>query len=287
VILPARSYLFVPGNRPDRFGKALASGADRIILDLEDALAPAEKPQARVAIAQWLAANPAARARAVLRVNDVTTEWHADDMALAGRADLSCVMLPKCESAGQVDAVRLGLGSEGRVLPLIETARGVQAVQAISQADGVERLAFGSLDYAVDLDLPEPADPDGPPGLALDLPAAAIALASRAAGLPAPVAGVTPAIDPKPVERDMRHMHALGFGAKMCIHPAQVAAVHAALRPTADQQAWAQRVLAAWRAGGGGVLQVDGQMVDKPVILRARRIAALAGDDAIPGSFPA
>ena len=273
---PARSYLFVPGNRPERFGKALASGADRIILDLEDALAPAEKPAARAAIAQWLLAQPEALARVVLRINDAATAWHAEDLTLAGRAGLGCVMLPKCESAAQIEDVRRGLGAGGRVLPLIETARGVQRVQAIAEAAGVERLAFGTIDYAVDLGLPEPADAETSSSLALDLPATSIALASRVAELPAPVAGVTLAIDAGLVERDMRHMHALGFGAKMCIHPAQVAAVHAVLQPTADQLAWAQRVLAAWQAGGSGVLQLDGRMVDKPVTLRAQRIVAAA-----------
>lgn len=281
-----RSYLFVPGNRPERFGKALASGADRVILDLEDAVAPADKAAARDAVSGWLAGNAAALERVVLRVNDSTSDCHAADLELAGRLAVRCVMLPKCESARQVDAVRAAMVAQGRVLALVETARGVLALQEIAQAAGVERLAFGSVDYALDLDLPAPVDPLEPACLALDVAATQLAIASRAAALPAPVAGVTLAIDAVQVARDMRHMRALGYGAKMCIHPAQLAAVHEVLHPGAEELAWARRVLQAWQAAAGGVLQLDGRMVDKPVILRAQRIVELARASAASGAEP-
>ena len=121
------------------------------------------------------------------------------------------------------------------------------------------------------LDLDVPAD-----SLMLDMAAAQIALASRAAGLPAPVAGVTPALDAAQVSADMAQARSLGFGAKMCIHPGQVAAVLAALAPTAAELAWAQRVLQASAAAGGAALQLDGKMVDRPVLLRAERLLARA-----------
>ena len=263
------SYLFVPGNRPERFAKALASGADRIILDLEDAVAPADKAIARAAVAQWMGANPEHAGRVLIRINDAATAWYVDDMALAGSVQAQCLMLPKCEAVAQLASVLAGLPASATVLPLIETARGLLAVQGIAAAPGVARLAFGSLDYMADLDIPASS-------LALDFAAAQIAVASRGAGLPTPVAGVTPELDAARVSADMLAAKALGFGAKMCIHPAQVAVVHAALAPSALELAWAQRVLHAWAASAGGVIQLDGKMVDRPVVLKAERITAQA-----------
>jgi citrate lyase subunit beta/citryl-CoA lyase len=264
-----QTYLFVPGNRPERFAKALASGADRIILDLEDAVAPGDKAAARDAIAQWMAGAGEARDKILIRINDAATPWHADDLALAGSVRAACVMLPKCEAAAQVAAVLARLDDNATVLPLIETARGMLALPGIAAAPAVARLAFGSLDYMADLDIP--AD-----SLALDVAASQIAVASRAAGLASPLAGVTPALDALRVGEDMAHARSLGFGAKMCIHPAQVAAVRAALAPSAQALAWAQQVLQAWQASGSGALQVDGKMVDLPVVRQAERILAQA-----------
>jgi citrate lyase subunit beta / citryl-CoA lyase len=165
----------------------------------------------------------------------------------------------------------------------VETARGMVALHDIAAAPGVARLAFGSLDYMVDLDIPSlRSDVDvggsvagnGVSNFALDFAATQIAIASRAAGLPSPVAGVTPELDAGRVTADMAHARTLGFGAKMCIHPSQVAAVRAALLPSAQELAWAQRVLQAWQASAGGAIQLDGKMVDRPVVLKAERIVA-------------
>ncbi|MDB5845433.1 MAG: HpcH/HpaI aldolase, partial [Polaromonas sp.] len=207
--------------------------------------------------------------KVLIRINDAATPWHADDLALAGSVRAACVMLPKCEAAAQVAAVLAQLVDNATVLPLIETARGMLALPGIAAAPGVARLAFGSLDYMVDLDIP--AD-----SLALDVAASQIALASRAAGLPSPLAGVTPALDAAQVSADMRHARSLGFGAKMCIHPAQVAAVRAALAPSDQELAWAHRVLQACQASGTGAFQLDGKMVDRPVVLKAQRTLAQA-----------
>jgi citrate lyase subunit beta / citryl-CoA lyase len=263
------TYLFVPGNRPERFAKAVNSGADRIILDLEDAVAPECKAAARSAIAEWMQANSQHAGKVLIRINDAASAWHADDLALASAVQAQSVMLPKCEAAHQVAAVLACLPGDTSVLPLIETARGLVTVHDIAAATGVARLAFGSLDYMVDLDI-------GPGSLALDFAAAQIAVASRAAGLAPPVAGVTPDIDAERVSVDMLHAANLGFGAKMCIHPSQLAAVRAALAPTAAELAWAQRVLQAWGASSGGAIQLDGKMVDRPVVLKAERIIFLA-----------
>jgi citrate lyase subunit beta / citryl-CoA lyase len=282
------TYLFVPGNRPERFAKALASGADRIIIDLEDAVAPADKATARAAIVGWMGGAVSTadeRSKVLIRINDVATPWHADDLALARSVQAMCVMLPKCEAASQVAQVLAHLAAGATVLALVETARGLLAVNDIAPAPGVARLAFGSLDYMVDLDIPSlrgegEAGGAGAVGdasnIALDFAANQIAIASRAAGLPSPVAGVTPELDAARVTADMAHARALGFGAKMCIHPAQVAAVRAALQPSAQELAWAQRVLQAWQTSAGGAIQVDGKMVDRPVVLKAERIVANA-----------
>ena len=259
------TYLFVPGNRPERFDKALASGADRVILDLEDAVAPDDKAAARSSIAAWLDQSAAARDRILVRINDTSTPWHVEDLNLLRQIQPCTVMLPKCEDERQIAAVHSCLTPPATLVALIESARGVEALQRIAGAPGVSRLAFGALDYMVDLDIPA----DSP---ALAQTAIQIAVASRAAGLAKPIAGVTPDMDTKRVASDMREAMALGFGAKMCIHPMQIAAVRQAITPSEQEVAWAQRVLLAWNAGAGGVLQVDGKMVDRPVVLKAERI---------------
>ncbi|WP_411880861.1 HpcH/HpaI aldolase/citrate lyase family protein [Polaromonas sp. YR568] len=264
------SYLFVPGHRPERFAKALASGADRVIIDLEDAVSPSDKAAAREAIAAWMpSASAEIRGQLLIRINDASTGWYADDLQLLRQVGAACVMLPKCESVRQIADALGQLGAGATALPLVETARGLLAVSDLATAPGVARLAFGSLDYMADLDIPA----DSP---ALQYAAVQLVVASRAAGLPSPVAGVTPDIDANHVAADMAQARRLGFGAKMCIHPAQVCAVHRALRPGDEEQAWAQRILDASRAAGGGAVLLDGKMVDRPVVLKAGRIVAMA-----------
>lgn len=261
----ARSYLFVPGNRPDRFAKAFDSGADAVIIDLEDAVAPDQKDAARAALAAWRAVARGHRAQLVVRINDDASPWFEADLALVRTLDSCAVMLPKAESRRQLERLSAALVPGTGVIALIETARGLHEVDAVAAAPAVERLAFGTLDYALDLGLTD--DPRG-----LLYPASRIALASRVAGLAPPVAGITAALDDDAALRsDFDLARACGFGAKMCIHPRQVATVHAMLAPTDAQRAWAARVLAAAESGSGAV-QVDGKMVDQPVLLRARAI---------------
>jgi citrate lyase subunit beta/citryl-CoA lyase len=266
----ALTWLFVPGNRPERFLKAFASGADRIILDLEDAVAAQDKASARSAIAGWMAeAGELRQQQAVIRINDTASVEHIKDLELIAQTSAPCIMLPKCEAASDIAAVLACLPHGATVVPLIETARGMVDLHAIASAPGVARLAFGSLDYMADLDLPSGS-------LALDFAAAQIAVASRAAGLATPLAGVTPELDSTRVGADTVHVKTLGFGAKMCIHPIQLAAVRSALAPSAAEVAWAQKIMQAWGAASSGAIQVDGKMVDRPVVLKAERIAALA-----------
>lgn len=261
----AASYLFVPGNRPERFAKAAASGAHALILDLEDAVAPADKAAARRAIAAWCATPPTDCAVAV-RINAASTPWFEDDLTLVSALPLAAVLLPKAEAASQIARLRRRLAAGTGIVPVVESALGVAGVDAIAAAEGVMRIAFGNLDYGVDLRLPDDDE------RALIYPASRIAIASRCAGIETPIAGVTTALaDPQRLAADLAFARALGFGAKLCIHPQQVAAVNAAFRPTPEEIEWAQRVLAAV-ASGQAAVQVDGRMVDRPVVLKAQAI---------------
>lgn len=264
-----RTYLFVPGDRPERFDKALASAADAVILDLEDAVAPPHKASAREAVLAWLSALPAdARARCVVRINDEASPHFEADLALLQAGGAARVMLPKAERAETVQRLRAACPGIA-VLALIETARGVLRAEALAEAPGVARLVFGTIDFALDMNL------SGEP-IGFDHAASRLALASRAAGLPGPVAGVTPDLQNNALLlAELSRARAHGFTAKLCIHPAQVQAIHTALQPTAAEIEWAQRVVAAMQAATGAV-QLDGRMLDKPVLLRAQAVLARA-----------
>ena len=266
-----RTYLFVPGNRPDRFGKALASGADAVVLDLEDAVAADAKDAARNSVRAWAAeALPGERARAVVRINDLGSPHAAADLAAAAEVGLTAVMLPKTESADDVASVRRA-APDAVVLALVESARGIAAAEEIAEAPGIVRLVFGTLDYALDLDLELEDASDG-----LSYAAGRLAVASRCAGIATPVGGVTPQLGDGPrLLADLAWSRRHGFGAKLCIHPAQVTAIHAALAPSTEAVERARRVLEA-DAGSPGAAQLDGRMIDRPVVLAARRTLARA-----------
>ena len=264
----ARSFLFVPGNRPERFPKALASGADAVIIDLEDAVPLDAKDTARsVLLSAWTDLDAAERARLMVRVNPAGTPWHEADLAaVASLTGLGALMLPKAENAQQVEqAFRT---SSALVLPLIESAEGVGQMDAIARAAGTLRLGLGHIDLQADLGVR-----CGPDEAELAPVRLAMVVASRRAGLPAPVDGVTTATqDAEVLAVDAQRSRRFGFGAKLCIHPAQVAGVHQALAPTQAECDWARRVLAAEVAAGGGAFSVDGKMVDPPVLLLARSL---------------
>lgn len=276
------TYLFVPGNRPERFDKALASGAGVVILDLEDAVAPAEKEVARKAISQWCVAHRTDLDRIAVRINSMDSDEHANDLEAISRAGVRHVMLPKVESADSIVRLAGNVHARMMILALIESARGIREVDSIAAAPGVLRLAFGTLDYALDLNLH--GDLTGAAG-GFAVPASRIAIASRCAGLAPPIAGVSPdVIDDAALLADLSFARAQGFTAKMCIHPRQVSVVHDALLPSSDEVSWARRVLAAAN-GSTGAISVDGKMVDRPVLARAQSIldnlAVVQGDTRI------
>jgi citrate lyase subunit beta/citryl-CoA lyase len=260
------TYLFVPGNRPERFDKALATRAGAVIVDFEDAVAPSDKAAARASFAAWYRA-ASAPGRVLVRINDESTPWFEDDLALVGETRVGGVVLPKAESTAQIERVGAALRPGGFVVALVETARGVVSVDALARAKPLQRIAFGTIDYALDLDAS--GDERG-----LLYPASRIALASRAAGIASPIAGVTADIgDEATLLADLAFARACGFGAKLCIHPKQVDAIEAALRPSDAEVDWARRVVAA-AASSQGSVQVDGRMVDRPVVARAQQILA-------------
>ncbi|MBB5406398.1 citrate lyase subunit beta/citryl-CoA lyase [Paraburkholderia sp. HC6.4b] len=263
---PAQSYLFVPGSRPDRFQSALTSGANAVIVDLEDAVEAAAKDSARASVAAWVS-----RSRPVLlRINGWGTPWFEADAKLASLDGVAGIVLPKTEHAS--DVVNLVSLARRRlpVFPLIETAVGMLSAMEIAKAPGVERLMFGTLDFIAEMGMQEDRE-------ALNPYRAQLALISRAAGLEQPVDGVTPDInDAERLIADATNGKRIGFGAKLCIHPKQIAAVHGCYRPDEQQLAWAKRVVEAMAQSGPGAITVDGKMVDRPVLLRAQRLLASA-----------
>ena len=276
VLATARSFLFVPANRPERFAKALASGADAVIIDLEDAVSPADKPAARTQLAQgFTPLAPADRARIVVRMNALCTPFHDDDLVLLASLvaqGLGGVMVPKAETLAGLQRVVDALGPRCALLPLIESVAGLDAANALATGPQVVRLAFGNLDFQADLGLA--CGPDESELVPVRL---AVVLASRRAALPQPVDGVTPGTqDTTQLQADASRARRGGFGAKLCIHPSQVAGVNGAFTPTPTELDWAQRVLAAFEAAGGGVFSLDGRMVDAPVVRLAQRTLAQA-----------
>ena len=258
-----RSYLFVPGNRPERFDKALASGADAVIVDLEDAVPPDQKDAARRHLSAWLsAARPV-----VVRINALDTPWYRDDLAVCRQLGVSAVMVAKVERADRLAAPEL---DDLPLLPLIESAAGFDQLRAIAAVRGVQRLAFGAIDFQLDMHMRAEFDE-------LIYFRSQLVLASRLAGLAPPIDSPSVAIDDSAeVERDAQRARRLGFGAKVCIHPRQLAAVNCSFSASEAERAWARRVLAIAASSGGAAVALDGQMIDKPVILRAQAILAEA-----------
>lgn len=270
------SYLFVPGNRPERFSKAVDAAPDAIILDLEDAVHPDSKSAARAAIWAWQERTPSVACQRYIRLNSVSSALFRQDMTWLGdmRYPERCagIFLPKAEcpeALSQVVERLLAWNPQLQIVAIIETAKGLQQVEAIAAIPGLARLAFGSLDFSLDINCSQIPE-------AFLYARNRIVLASRTAQLPAPIDGVTPAISELAVVKQESHYaRSLGFGAKLCIHPAQLSTVQKAFLPDARQLAWADRVMRAV-ADGSHAVQVDGEMVDLPLIELAQRLLDVA-----------
>jgi citrate lyase subunit beta/citryl-CoA lyase len=256
-----RSYLFVPGNRPDRYDKACATRAHAVIVDLEDAVPPDDKPRARGTLGDWLSS----RRPVFVRINASDTPWFDDDVRLCANEGVDAIVLPKAERADDLRRIASAC-PDAPLYPLIETARGLWEAEAIARARNVHSMLFGSLDFQADL---------GTDDCDLLYARSQLVLVSRVAGIAAPVDGVTQAIDdPELLRRDCIRSRQLGFGGKVCIHPSQVDIVNCCFAPTAEEVAWAERVVAALAQARGNAVLLDGRMVDRPVLLKAQAVLA-------------
>lgn len=265
----ACAWLFVPADRPERLAKALASGADAVIVDLEDAVAEVAKRRAREQLREALGAPGA---RVCVRINAADTPHFEQDLALLSLPRVAAAMLPKACSVQDLSRVRAAMPHDAALLPIVESARGLAAARELARAPGVLRLVFGSVDFQQDLGIEGDDE-------ALLFARSELVLASRLAGIGAPVDGVTLSTsDLARIHADGVRARRLGFGAKLCIHPAQIAPVREAFAPDAAALEWAHGVMQAVEAAGGGAgaIRYRNEMVDRPVIERARSLLSRA-----------
>ncbi|HEX8977562.1 MAG TPA: CoA ester lyase [Solirubrobacteraceae bacterium] len=279
---PIRSYLYAPGSNPRVMEKALGAGADAVILDLEDAVGPDDKLVARDRVAAVITgAGAAGGGELHVRINRAADGPDLDDLAAVTTPGLTGIRLPKVESAAEVRAVAGALDTleqaagmaAGTVLLYlsIETAAAALAAAELAAAPRVARLVFGATDFLADIGAPGTAD-----GPATVVARGMLVLASRAAGIGAPVDSVHTALDDEEgLRRSACSARALGFFGKSVIHPRQIAVVHQVFTPTSGELAEARRVLAHVEVHGDGASVLDGQMIDAAVVARARRIVAM------------
>jgi citrate lyase subunit beta/citryl-CoA lyase len=279
-----RTALFVPGNRPDRVDKAVNTAADVVIIDLEDAVPYSQKKETRAVVREKIMDY---RERPVLvRINALDTEFFQEDLNAVVVAGLACIMVPKVETAAQIQEINrellkveenkgMQLGSVS-IIPLIESALAVENVfQIVSQRTEPPRfftVAFGAADFALDMGFEITKS-----GEELFYPRARIAVACRAAGVEPPLD--TPFMidlkDLEALEADIKRACQLGFQGKLCIHPNQVDICNRLFSPTQEEIEYAQKVIQAFdaaEAGGAGAIQLEGKFIDYPVVERCRRI---------------
>lgn len=261
-----RSALFVPGSRPERFEKALGTGADRIIIDFEDAVEESLKAHARENLRTFMSSHPAAQV--AVRVNAVGHIEHSADVACcADLAGVVALMLPKAEGRGQVEQVA-ACGKP--VWPLIESVAGALSVASIAAAKGVERLTFGALDLGLDIGA-KAGSPAA--GKIMDQLRYSLLFESVKHGLDKPLDTVFADIANLDGLRAMASFgRDLGLGGMLCIHPSQVAIANDGYSPTVEEIAWAMRVVEAAKRDPSGAFRLDGKMVDAPVVKQAYRV---------------
>ena len=271
---PRRSWLFTPATRPDRFDRAARSGADVLIVDLEDAVPPADKAVARDTAVAALASPPAVPILRALRINaPVTPDGLEDLLALTRRppnGGPDCVIVPKVDSAETIRWIDALLSGSGRSVPLvalIESARGVAAVEDIARASPrLAALFFGAADLSADLGCATAWEP-------LLSARSRLVNAAALAGIEAVDSPFFDLTDAAGMERETAAALALGFGAKAAIHPGQISTINATLTPTEAETAQAHRIVAE---SAKGVAVVDGRMIDEAMARKARRILSRA-----------
>ncbi len=258
----ARSWLLVNGMRTDTFDDAYSSRADQVILDIEDAVDPARKNQAREDVAEWLDDGK----RAWVRINDRSTPFWSDDIdRLAGLPGIVGVMLAKTEAAAHVTETFDRLGGNTPVLPLIESALGIEEAVSIAKARGAFRLAFGSGDYRRDTG----ASADD---LAMAYPRSRLVVASRVGNLPGPIDGPTVGTAHRMLREQSEVGVSLGLTGKLCLDVSQLAVINETISPTPSDVVWAKEFLADFEARGRVIR--DGS--DLPRLGRAKKIDRLA-----------
>ena len=259
-----RSILFVTGNRPDRFDKALAGDADAICIDLEDGVPPADKAPARdncAAALEKYEGNP----RVLYRINHPETADGAADLALFRGRPLAGLLIPKAEQPEDLAAARAAVGAHVLLMAIIESARGMVRAFDIAGADGVGAIIFGSADWTA-----ETGSDSGWDALlyarSLIVHAAAVA---RIPPLDGPFLNVR---DSAGLEQETRRLRSLGFRGRVALHPDQTPVINAGFAPDAEQLRQARKLIDAFEAEGGKTILVDGRMIDRPVYEAARRL---------------
>lgn len=266
-LLLLRSLLFVPGNRPDRFGKALASGADLVCIDLEDAVSPAAKESARESSLTAVLDNGAF----ALRINSVRSKAGLSDLlAIADRqVRPSAIILPMVEAETEISIVCEVLGEPSlRIIPLIETVRGLRNAHAIAGASNVAALMFGGGDYAAQLGVPMSWE-------ALLMARMQIIQACAECGKSAIDVPFVALDDVAGLEEECRRIKVMGFAAKAAIHPAQIAAIHRIFQPNAAEIEEAVAAIAAFEKAGGAAAQFQGRLLEAPLMARYRKVLEL------------
>jgi citrate lyase subunit beta / citryl-CoA lyase len=277
---PLRSFLFAPGNHARRVEKALTLDADAVILDLEDAVAIAEKAATRKVVAAAL--ERPRQGLLYVRVNAVDTEFCYGDLVAVVQSGLDGIILPKVESAAGLATIDWLLAQLERdrglpiggidLIPIIETARGIQQIDAILAAGTrVRRIAFGAGDFTLDVNITWSRSETE-----LAHARAVLVTASRAQGIDAPLDTVwVDLTDKEGLEASARTALGYGFQGKMCIHPDQIAVVHRVFTPSDTEVAFAERVAGAFakaEAEGSAAIQLDGKFIDYPIVYRAQRV---------------
>jgi citrate lyase subunit beta/citryl-CoA lyase len=267
-----QTYLFVPGSRPERIVKAIAAGADAVIIDLEDAVAPAGKASAldglRSGWASYANGAAAAGVTLLLRINASDTPWHEADVAASRELGIKHIVVPKAADVSVLAKISAAV-PDVSLYPLIESAEGFDRLQQVARAAGVRRLLFGAVDLMLDLGIRDA-------GLPLHYFRTSIVLQSRLAGLESPVDGVCTDLEgAEALAAEVQRARDFGFGAKLLIHPKQVDAAQQGFAPSRAELEWAGRVVTAAASADGAAVAVDGEMVDRPVLLRAERLLGL------------
>ena len=269
--LTFRSLLFVPGARSDRFDKAVAAGADTIIIDLEDAVLAEAKNEARTAALNWLAVRPDGT-RAGLRINSPRTGDGCRDIGAleVSRANPDFVMVPKAETGTDMEIANEALGGSIPMIAVIESGRAMRNAYEIAAAS-TGGVLFGGADFSASLGA------DLTSWEAMLTARATISSACAACGVSAYDVPYLDVKDETGLSLSTKRAKALGFDGRACIHPAQVGAVNAAFTPSDDEMKAAKEIVEALEQSGGGAVLHNGKLVDRPIILAAQRTLAKAG----------